>query len=323
VEAEGFTLGFNDRGLAGSNDWAYVDGFQWIHLYSDDSEQIRQALQEQLERWGVGLPHSWSHESSHLRHVLVEDYGDFFHLLTYHMRLDDAERADAAPTLTAKALHLVVHRRGVISWSARSVTHIELLQRKILAHPQWISDCSGLVFAILDGLFHALFPLLDELNEYIVQLEQHALTTMERKVLESRVLAYKHLIMVIRSVLVSSRDMAHGLSRRFKGPSVPYYFDLYDHVLRLVELVDGYRAMLDTVMDLHLSAVSNRMNEIVKTLTLVTTVMLPASLVAALYGMNFDHAPGIHWSYGFYCVLGFVGLVSAGLLVWFKRQAWI
>ncbi len=244
-------------------------------------------------------------------------------MVAYHLSFSPRDETKDTLRLESVPLHLVVHHRGVVSWGDRRVFSVAALHRKIGNYPRWIKDRAGLVFAILDELFYSLSPLLDELNESLIQFEQHAWTTNERKMLETGVMALKHVVLAIRSVLTASRDMAHGLAHRFPATSQVYYFDLYDHVMRMVEVVDGYREMLDTVMDLHLASVSNRMNEIVKTLTLVTTVMLPASLVAAIYGMNFDHAPGIHWPYGFYCVLGFVVLVSSGLLVWFKRQAWI
>jgi magnesium transporter len=318
VKGDGFELAFDGQGLVKSHALDPDQGFRWTHLDTDELEIIQQAMGQ----WDLSVPPTWDHHKTHPKHVFLEDYGDFFHVVAYYLQFRESNGDHAPPLLASTAVHLVVHQRGVISWCAHSVPFVGALGRKIRDYPRWIIDRPSLVFAILDELFHAIFPLLDQLNDYIVHLEQHALSTIERKALEGRVMEYKHLVMTIRKILVGSRDMAHNLAHRLSQPS-PYYFELYDQVLRLSEIVDGYREMLDTVMDLHLSSASNRMNEIVKTLTLVTTMMLPASLVAALYGMNFEHAPGIHWPYGFYCVLGFVGLVSAGLLVWFKRQAWI
>ena len=320
VPKDAFELFFDAHGLMPSKGSSPDDQFSWNHVYSDDAEFIQECLHD----WDVALPPAWNHQSTHPGHVFLEDYGRFFHLVVYHLSLArGGVHRPGEPALGTHPLHVLVHSRGVVSWCSGSLGFVEDLRQKILACPSWITDRSGLAFAILSTLFHAWFPLLDELNRLVSQLEHHALNAVERKSLEFRVLTYKHVVMDVRAILVASRDVAHGLARRFSGAETFYYFELYDQVLRLAEMVDGYRQLLDTVMDLHLSSVSNRLNEIVKTLTLVTTMMLPASLVAALYGMNFDHAPGIHWPYGFYFVLGFVALVSAGLLIWFKRQAWL
>ena len=318
MKSDGFELLFDADGLLSSKGLRRPGGFSWVHFRGPVLDQV----QDRLDALQFPLPHAWNHEITHPNHVVLDDYGSFFHIIAYHMTFGRLESNDI-PSLKFAAIHFVVHHGGVLSWCRESLPFIETLRRKMMDYPHWVTDRAGLLYAILDGLFHSLFPLLDELNDYIVQLEQHALTTTQRKSLEIRVMGLKHVVLVIRGVLASSRDMAHSLAHRFPQQPTPFYLELYDQVLRLAEIIDGYREMLDTVMDLHLSAVSNRLNEIVKTLTLVTTMMLPASLVGALYGMNFDHAPGIHWSYGFYCVLGFVALISAGLLVWFKRQAWL
>ncbi|WP_430626294.1 CorA family divalent cation transporter [Sulfobacillus thermotolerans] len=95
------------------------------------------------------------------------------------------------------------------------------------------------------------------------------------------------------------------------------------HVIRLSETADTYREMMDTVLDVYLSSVSNRLNEIVKTLTIVTALFMPASVIAAIYGMNFDHMPGADNPWGFHVVILSVLLISALLLWIFKRRKWI
>lgn len=317
--AQAFELTFDASGVVESESVAEADSFQWIHLDHNELSAIR----ARLGQWALAVPESWNHQTLHANHVFCEDYGSFLHLVAYRIGFADEHPEGARPEMSTGALHLIIHERGVITWSPSPAEMIDELHAKMLRYPSWIKGRSALLFAILDAVFDTFYPFLDAVNDLILQLEQKALGNVVRKSLEVQVMSYRHLLLDVRRILSSARDMVRSLAHKFPDESAADYFEAYDRILRLSEVSDGYREMLDTIMDLHLSSVSNRLNEIVKTLTLVTTMMLPASLVAAIYGMNFDHAPGVHWEYGFYCVLGFVAIVSAGLLVWFKRQAWL
>jgi magnesium transporter len=127
-------------------------------------------------------------------------------------------------------------------------------------------------------------------------------------------------------MLGSERDVAYQLARYWSGePNMDsvYAFELYDHVIRLSDAADTYREMMDTVLDIYLSSVSNRLNEIVKTLTIVTALFMPASVIAAVYGMNFEHIPGADNPWAFHLVILMVIVISAALLWIFKRRKWL
>lgn len=317
-----FDLLFDAKGLVDMLPAPFMtDSFRWTHIDPSEAVETKDCVEYQLKRLGLPLPLGWDPQTVFKDHVFIEDGGKFFHLVAYQL---DKDKTGPRQEVSMRPVHVLVHEWGILTWSDVSPGSLQTLHRKILRYPHWVASRSTLLFAILDNLFGSWLPVIDRWDDAIVKLEQQALSSaLAGAPLQTRVMEYKHQVARLHRILVSSRDMARNLSHRFPQDDVTYYFELYDQISRLNETVEGLGAMLDTVLDLYLSTVSNRLNEVVKTLTLVTTMMLPASLVAAFYGMNFDHVPGIHWAYGFYLVLGFVALISIGLLVWFKRRSWI
>uniref|UniRef100_UPI000470F1CC CorA family divalent cation transporter n=2 Tax=Bacillaceae TaxID=186817 RepID=UPI000470F1CC len=101
-----------------------------------------------------------------------------------------------------------------------------------------------------------------------------------------------------------------------------YFNDIYDHLLKLTSMVEANRDMTSDMRDNYLSINANRMNSIMMTLTIISSIFIPLTFVVGLYGMNFDHMPELHWHYGYYIVLGIMTLMTIGMILWFKRKGW-
>ena len=105
--------------------------------------------------------------------------------------------------------------------------------------------------------------------------------------------------------------------------TAPYLRDVYDHVVQVIDSVEIYRDMLSTMLDLYLSSVSFRLNEVMKVLTIIATIFMPLTFIAGVYGMNFKYMPELEWHSGYFLSLGVMGAVAAGMLVFFKRKKWL
>lgn len=287
------------------------DAFRWTHLDTDDPKVVSRWLAAELGDGG-DLP---CVGTERFGHAFLRDYGDRLDLVAYEFEVG----GETIPRILCRPFCVRSESGQVVSWG-KDARFVDDVFQKARRHSEWVRTPAMLLFALLDSLVDGFFPFLDRLNDKIYGLERRVLAARSGHSLEGEVVAHKRVVLEARRHLSSTRDLIHALAGRFPEP---YHFELYDHMLRVLDIVDGYREMLDTIMDLHLTTVSNRLNEIVKTLTLVTTMMLPASLVASIYGMNFDHAPAVHWRWGFYCVLGFVLAVSAALWLWFRRHRWL
>jgi magnesium transporter len=104
--------------------------------------------------------------------------------------------------------------------------------------------------------------------------------------------------------------------------SVKYYSDVYDHVIHLIDSLDTYKDLTSTMMDLYMNTINYRMNEVMKLLTIITTIFIPLSFIAGVYGMNFDNMPELRWEWGYYEVLGLMLAMLIGMIFYFRHKKW-
>jgi magnesium transporter len=134
---------------------------------------------------------------------------------------------------------------------------------------------------------------------------------------------------VLRLRRISSKQlevlyrMSHGQFQLISGPVLPFFRDIYDHLVRVTDLAESYRDLISGSLEAYLSVVSNRLNEIMKVLTIFSAIMLPLTFIAGVYGMNFDNMPELHSRYGYYTVWIIMIVVAVGMLGLFWRRGWI
>jgi magnesium transporter len=187
-----------------------------------------------------------------------------------------------------------------------------------------------LAHALLDRVVDLYMPVIDQLDSEIEQLENDVLdkagTPRGRGVL-AKILAFKRRLQELRRMGIHQREILLRLSRgeldEIPPDALPFYRDVYDHFLRISDISEGYRDLVTSALDAYLSVQSNRMNEIMKALTLMSTVMMPLTFIVGLYGMNFKHMPELDWIWGYPAVLVLMVVVVTGILVWFRHRGWI
>jgi magnesium transporter len=183
--------------------------------------------------------------------------------------------------------------------------------------------------ALIDGMVDDYVPLIDALDEQINTLEADVVAkagTTAGPPLIAQIFAMKRSLYAFRRTSVHQREMLLRLSRgefpEVAPAAAPYFRDVYDHFARVSDLADGHREHLTSILEGYWSVQSNRMNEIMKTLTLMSTVMLPLTFIAGLYGMNFEHMPELHWHYGYPAALAMMAGVAVGIVAWFRFRKW-
>lgn len=181
-------------------------------------------------------------------------------------------------------------------------------------------------YRIVDEVVDSYLPVLDRLNDSIDELEDQALESPTPDVLAA-IFRTKRTLIFLRGVLVNTRDLAAQL-QRIEFPEIsrelgPYLRDVYDHVARNLDMVEIMRDLLAGTLDVYLSSVANRTNQVMKVLTVMGTVALPALVVSGLYGMNVKGLPGAESPYGIGIALAAMA-VTTGLLLWIlKRFGWL
>lgn len=188
-----------------------------------------------------------------------------------------------------------------------------------------------LVYALLDSVIDSYFPVLDRLGDQLDQLEDDLSAKPEAGAL-SRVHSLRHELLLVRRAIRPHRDALLELVRLhtdlLKPETLVFLRDCADHSIQLIELVEVYREICTDLRDLQLSLLSNRMNDVMKTLTLIATIFMPLNFIAAVYGMNFDRSspfnmPELGWRFGYPVALTLMVGVGLGMLLWFRRRGWV
>lgn len=184
---------------------------------------------------------------------------------------------------------------------------------------------SRLVYLILDTIVDLYFPAIDHFDDRIDVLEDRVIDDPGPEVLQS-VFAIKRELIDLRRVLVNTRDATVHLERDpgtlIDAEHQPYMRDIYDHVARLLDSVETQRDLLNNTLDIYLSSVANRTNNVMKVLTVLGTIVLPTLAISGVYGMNLKGLPFENSPYGSWWIIGIVGLVTVVLLYVLRRMKW-
>ena len=187
-----------------------------------------------------------------------------------------------------------------------------------------------LLYRVLDGLTDSFFPVLADMDDEIDELEAAVLKSPTDEQLE-RLFALKRRLVGMRKVITPQRDMfARSIDQLAELPGLQlderdYFRDIYDHLIRISDLIDSYRDLLSGATDLYLSTVSNRQNDVMKQLTVIATIFLPLAFITGFFGQNFGWMVRHIASGWAFWVLGIGSMLATavGLLVFFRRKAWV
>jgi magnesium transporter len=291
----------------------------WIDLERQSAEADA-LLTEVLKLHPLTIEDIWSKRSR----PKIDDFDDYLYLIVHGL---DASKHDQLETVEIDMVigsnWLVTHdRAGLVSDDVG--TELARSPRLLSRGVVWVAH------ALLDHAVDHYLPVIDQLDAEIEGLEQDVIdkagTARGRPVL-MRILAFRRRLQELRRMSIYQREILLRLSRgefdEIPPDTLPFFRDVYDHFLRINDVSEGYRDLVSAALDAYLTVQANRMNEIMKTLTLMSTVMLPLTFIAGVYGMNFKHMPELEWAWGYPAAIAFMGVVAATILLWFRRRGWI
>lgn len=294
-----------------SEDW-----IRWIDVQGQDAEQMAM-LGEQF-----GLHPLVIEDCLHFdQRPKLESYPDYLFLVIHGYVLDSIEEAEGSPL----ELHMFLGRDFLLTVHEREIPALETVWQRALHDGGLLRKGTDfLCYALCDAVVDGYFPLLDELALQVDDLEDCVLD--EAHVVElGRIFAFKRLLVSLRKVLSPQRDVLALLAKRGEGriheATAIYFRDVYDHVLRLHESVEAIRDLLGNVLDAYLWAASQRTNEIMKRLTLLSAIFLPLTFITGFFGQNFT---GLPYDNRWLLALMFTScvLVPTGMFWYFLRSKW-
>ena len=187
-------------------------------------------------------------------------------------------------------------------------------------------DADYLTYTLVDNLVDNYYTVLDSIEDQIEALEDSLLEKPDSSI-KGKIHHLKKEMIRIRKSIAPLREAISRFSKSdspiIEDDTLTYIRDLYDHTIQIMDSADNFRDVLNGLQDLYLSEISFRMNQVMQVLTIITTIFVPLSFLAGLYGMNFDNMPELHFRYGYFVLLGVMFLVGLGLILWFKKREWL
>jgi len=183
-----------------------------------------------------------------------------------------------------------------------------------------------LAYALLDAVVDFYFTILEKMGDRIELLEEELMNEPTRETLQ-KLHHLKREMIYIRKAVWPMRELINNMERSetelIKPTTDIYLRDVHDHTIRVIDTVETYRDLLSGMMDIYLSSVSNKMNEVMKVLTIITTIFVPVTFIAGVYGMNFDFMPELHSHWGYPLTWGIMVTVIISLLIYFRNKKWL
>jgi magnesium transporter len=183
-----------------------------------------------------------------------------------------------------------------------------------------------LAYALIDAVVDNYFMILERFGDKIEGMEEELIANPTPQTLQTLHSLKRDLIFLRKSVW-PLRELLSGLERS-ESPLIAdtmgiYLRDVYDHTIQIMDTVESFRDMVSGMLDTYLSSISNRMNEVMKVLTIIATIFIPVTFIAGIYGMNFKYMPELEWLYSYFITLTVMGAVGVGMIVYFRRKRWL
>ncbi len=253
----------------------------------------------------------------------AEAFDDYLFVVMKMLHYDSKEEL-----ISSEQISLILGKNVLISFQEKAGDVFEPVRERIRKGKGQIrtKGCDYLAYALIDAIVDNYFVILEKLGERLEALEETIDDHPDAGVLEAIHAIRWELIYLRKQVWPLREIIAHFLKgdAAFIGEATGLYMrDVYDHTIQTIDTIESFRDMLSGMQDLYLSIISNRMNEVMKVLTIIATIFIPITFVVGLYGMNFSYMPELTWRWGYLFVWAIILAIVLGMLVFFRNKKWI
>jgi magnesium transporter len=254
----------------------------------------------------------------------VEAFPDYLYFIVHGVK----NETNSANFVT-KELDGYLGKNFLVTFHLERFRSIKKVKQQIRKTPYACQrGAAYLLHQILDYIVDLYMPVVDDFDNTINEIEDRVFqmrkgnTGILEEIMDLRRAAARLKRISTRQLDVLNR-ISHGEFPQIPEQILPFYRDVHDHLLRISDLSENYRDLISGLFDIHFSVTANKTNEVIKFLTIFSSIVLPLSLIAGIYGMNFENMPELKTRYGYFVTLGFMVLVAVGLLFYFWRKGWI
>jgi magnesium transporter len=253
----------------------------------------------------------------------MEDYGEYIYIV-----LKALDYNDKSNEIETEQISLILGSNFAFSFQEREGDTFDPIRERIRTGKGRIRSMGAdyLAYALVDSIVDNYFIILEKLGEKIEFLEDKLVSHPTPETLQT-IHHLRREMIFLRKAVWPLREVINGLERGesplVKGPTRVYLRDVYDHTIQTIDTIETYRDMVSGMLDIYLSSVSNRLNSVMKVLTIIATIFMPLTFLAGVYGMNFKYMPELGWRWGY----PFIWLIMVGIgvcmLIFFRKKKWL
>ncbi len=299
-----------------------ADVLRWIDVYAPEA-QAMELLRQRFDFHPLTLE-----DCVHLdQRPKLDEYKDHLFLVTQGF----ASQGEKVEELELQELHTFLGERYLVTVRAQRIAALDDVWNRLAGESRLFARGVDFVYYLVaDGIVDANFPILDRIADELDELEDAVLAAPRSQDLH-RIFELKRHLVVMRKVLSPQRDVLGLLAKRgdtrINERTAVYLRDVHDHLMRINESIEGNRDMLGNALEAYLSAVSQRTNEIMKYLTIMSAVFLPLAFIVGFFGQNFDNMPflkgWVHSDKLMWLMIAMCAALPVGMLAWFKHKDWL
>ncbi len=296
-------------------------GTQWVNVHGLGDPTVMEQIGACFDLHPLVLEDIFNTE----QRSKLEDYGDYLYVV---LKTFGYESKGAEERIDSDQISLILGKNFVLSFLETDGVQFESVRERLHSGKGQIrkSGAGFLMYSLIDAIVDSYFVILERLDEKTEALETELIVRPQPHTLHS-IYRLKREGVFLRKSLWPLREVISALQREdsplFNRNTLLYLRDVYDHIIHIIESVESLRDLTAGMLDIYMSSVSYRISTVMKVLTVITTIFMPLSLISGIYGMNFEHLPGLEWHWGFFAVLGTMAAISVGMLTLFHWKKWL
>ncbi|MFH1416111.1 MAG: magnesium/cobalt transporter CorA [Elusimicrobiota bacterium] len=254
---------------------------------------------------------------------MMEDYDKYLFMILKMISVGSIDK-----NIDIEQVSILIGKKVVISFQEKEGDVFSPIRERIRNAKGRIRKMGAdyLAYALIDAIVDNYFIIPEQFGEKIEKVEEELLNNPTTEILQV-LHKMKRDMIFLRKAVWPLREVINNLERSesdiIKKSTGIYLRDVYDHTIQVADSIETFRDILSGMVDLYMSSISNKMNEVMKVLTIIATIFIPLTFIAGIYGMNFEYMPELAWRGGYFMVWGVIVLVTIGMLIYFKKKKWL
>ena len=253
----------------------------------------------------------------------MEDFEEYIFIVLKMLRYDEKQ-----DEIKSEQVSLILGSNFIVSFQEMEGDVFNLVRERIRNEKGRIRKMKAdyLAYTLIDAVIDNYFIILEKTGEKIGDMEDELVTNPTPGTLQT-IHNLKREMIFLRKSVWPLREVINGMQKAesplIKESTGIYLRDVYDHTIQVIDTIETFRDMISGMLDIYLSSISNKMNEVMKVLTIIATIFIPLTFVAGLYGMNFKYMPELEWHFGYFAILLLMIIIGISMVFYFRRKKWL